>query len=313
VDSHDDPIISDAEDMFGDAAYSVFFKMLELYGREFDHKNLEGFMSFSKSFLKRKLRKSWTKVELILNFYSKKQIFIIKIDDKNILIKIPKFIEKADNWTQRLSVKQGKKLCSNSVVTTAIEEEVEVEQEVKQQQQKEKQKEILKKNKKKNKNCCCCSSETLLNKLLSLKIPQKKAEYLIKNYDNIENWLDALNLIKPKNNAGFLVKALEEKWELPEELRKKKAGKDRKKKEKLMSQYYESIFKQVDEHLCRMDKSLVQEELKQYKEIFLNKYPKYREFEKNTFLNPFIEQDYKKSKIEELGLLSFAQWEKQRL
>ena len=157
------------------------------------------------------------------------------------------------------------------------------------------------------------TNETLLNKLLSLKIPQKKAEYLIKNYDNIENWLDALNLIKPKNSAGFLVKALEEKWELPEELRKKKTGKDRKKKEKLMSQYYESIFKQVDEHLCRMDKSLVQEELKQHKEIFLNKYPKYREFEKNTFLNPFIEQDYKKSKIEELGLLSFAQWEEQRL
>jgi len=157
------------------------------------------------------------------------------------------------------------------------------------------------------------TNETLLNKLLSLKIPQKKAEYLIKNYDNIENWLDALNLIKPKNNAGFLVKALEEKWELPEELRKKKAGKDRKEKKKLMSQYYENIFKQVDEHLCRMDKSLVQEELKQHKEIFLNKYPKYREFEKNTFLNPFIEQDYKKSKIEELGLLSFAQWEEQKL
>jgi hypothetical protein len=80
-----------------------------------------------------------------------------------------------------------------------------------------------------------------------------------------------------------------------------------------MNQYYVSIFKQVDEHLKQMDKGKVQEEIERHREIFLNKYPRYRELGKSIFLNPYIEQDYKKKKIEELGLLSFGQWKEKRI
>ena len=158
--------------------------------------------------------------------------------------------------------------------------------------------------------------DSLSKRLIDINILENKAKSLIQKHGrgNIEDWLAVIKIIKPKTRAGFLITALEEKWELPEELRRKKTGKDQKEDEKLMSQYYESIFKQVDVHLKQMDESMMQEELKHHREIFLNKYPRYREFEKKTFLlNPFIEQDYKKSKIEELGLLSFVEWKEQRL
>lgn len=100
TDSHDDPDISDAEDKFGDAGYNVFFKTLELYGREFD--NLKGKkLTLSKVFFRRKLRKSWTKLQQILSFYQERGRIFSTFDDEYITIEIPKFIEKAGNWTKR--------------------------------------------------------------------------------------------------------------------------------------------------------------------------------------------------------------------
>lgn len=153
----------------------------------------------------------------------------------------------------------------------------------------------------------------LLQKLLSLKIPQKKAEQLLKRYNNIEDWIGTLNIIKPKNKAGFLITALEEKWELPDKFKKKKAAKDRKKEEELKSHYYESIFEEVDRHLEKMDKDQVEEEIKRHKEVFLRKYPAYRQFQDGILLNPIVKNDYKKVKSEELGVMSFEEWRGQRI
>jgi len=103
-----DPDIVEAENIFGDAGYSVFFKLLELYGKEFSHLNDGGWWSVSRRILAQKLRKRWTKVELILNYYQiKHRIFwkesknINKYERDHILINIPKFIDKASNWTKR--------------------------------------------------------------------------------------------------------------------------------------------------------------------------------------------------------------------
>lgn len=129
VDSHDDPDISDAEDLFGDAGYSIFFKILEVYSREFNSIKNDGFLTVSLRFLARKLRKSSGKVQDILNFYQNRERIKFKIDGLLISIKIPKFLDIADNWAKRPKGNEQQKLCSSSVVTTQsyIEEEVEEE------------------------------------------------------------------------------------------------------------------------------------------------------------------------------------------
>lgn len=121
--SHDDPDIADAEDLYGDFGYSGFFKICEIYGQEFNHLS-EGWLNISQTFLKRKLHKSWTKVELLLNFFSERKRILYRAEYGRVYLKIPTFIELADNWAKR-------QLCSNSVATTAIEVEEEVEVEKK--------------------------------------------------------------------------------------------------------------------------------------------------------------------------------------
>lgn len=119
--SHDDPDISDAMDEFGDFGYSGFFIILDLYGQEYEHINGDGYLQLSKAFLRRKLRKSWTKVELLLNFYSKKILnprFVWIDKGSHISLQVPKFIELASSWTGR---KKRKQLQSPYVAPTAIE------------------------------------------------------------------------------------------------------------------------------------------------------------------------------------------------
>ncbi len=104
TDSVNNEDISDAEDLFGDAGYSVFFKMLEIYGRKFNKTNDEGFLSISLTFVRRKLRKSSTKAQQILNFYQKRKRFVWKADptdSSKILFKVVDFIERSSNWTKR--------------------------------------------------------------------------------------------------------------------------------------------------------------------------------------------------------------------
>jgi len=125
TDSHDDPDISDAMDEFGDAGYSVFFILLELYGREFNSLNSEKWLSLSKRFVARKLRKSWTKVEQILNFYQERQRVFIKIEQNRISINVPQFIDIASNWIKRNKGVPTEVLQRDSVEPTAIEIEEE--------------------------------------------------------------------------------------------------------------------------------------------------------------------------------------------
>ncbi len=102
--SHDDPDIQDARDKFGDFAYSGFFIICEVFGQEFSHIDSNGWLRVSKAFVRRKLNKSWGKVELLLNFYEKRNRIKWKKDAEDssmIFLTIPKFIEIASNWTKR--------------------------------------------------------------------------------------------------------------------------------------------------------------------------------------------------------------------
>lgn len=99
--AHSDPVISDAWDEFGDAAYVIWFVLLEVYGEQYKSSNPDKKLNVSKAFIKRKFRKSWTKVEQILNFYSTFGKLDLEITPKRVIIGIPKFTEILSNWTKR--------------------------------------------------------------------------------------------------------------------------------------------------------------------------------------------------------------------
>jgi len=126
--SHDDPDISDAMDKFGDFGYSGFFILLDLYGQEFNHIDEDGYLKISKCFVQRKLRKRWTKVELLLNFFEKEILeprFLWIDNGQFISLKVPKFIEIASNWSGR---KTRKDLQRPYIAPTAKEVEVDKEE-----------------------------------------------------------------------------------------------------------------------------------------------------------------------------------------
>ena len=127
--SHDNPDISDAMDKFGDAGYSVYFILLEIYGQEFD-KLKDGNFEVSLNFLRKKLRKNSGKLRNILEFFQSRQKILFEIpkdNSENIIIKIPYYIELADNWSKRPNNKKDKKLCSDSVESTARDIEGDIE------------------------------------------------------------------------------------------------------------------------------------------------------------------------------------------
>lgn len=130
--SHDDPDISDAWDLFGEFGYVGFFVILEIYGEEYSHRDSEEFITISKTFLRRKLRKSWTKVELLLNFYSKTERVLSKNSGERIMLKIPNYIELASNWSKRLPTE------ATTELPTAKEVDKEVDKDIKEKVKKEK-------------------------------------------------------------------------------------------------------------------------------------------------------------------------------
>ena len=119
-----DADISDAEDVFGDAGYVVYFKMMEIYGDDFHKIDDEGFLRVSKGFLSRRMRKKFKKIETILKFFERCGKLRLRESDEKLFICIPKFIELSSNWTKRVNSKTS---VGATAVPTAKEVEVEVE------------------------------------------------------------------------------------------------------------------------------------------------------------------------------------------
>lgn len=133
--SHENPDISDAMDEFGDSGYSVYFILMELYGKEFN-RLIDRKLVLSKTFVQRRLRKSWTKVEQILNFYSDRQKILYHFDGKFLTIEVPKFLEIASNWVGREQNKKKQQPTEEPTEEpTAIEEEEEIEEEIEEDKQ----------------------------------------------------------------------------------------------------------------------------------------------------------------------------------
>ena len=64
----------------------------------------------------------------------------------------------------------------------------------------------------------------LINKLIDLNVSKITASRLVKKYDNekIEDWVKAIDFANAENKAAYIVKAIKEDWQLPEEYLKEK-------------------------------------------------------------------------------------------
>jgi len=102
----------------------------------------------------------------------------------------------------------------------------------------------------------------LVSKLLKLNVSKITAENLIKNSDQelIKKWIEAINYTNAKDKAAYIVKAIRENWQVPEEyLRKKKEEQQKEEEEKI--EYIKTKL-QEEENKKR------QEEIKKIEQIY---------------------------------------------
>lgn len=104
TDSLDDPDIYDACELFGPAGYLVFFRTLEVMGREFDVQN-PGVNTFSVAFLKKKYPLSWRNTSRILQFYHEKKRIFCQYSTNGklptITLNCPKLKTLCDEYTEK--------------------------------------------------------------------------------------------------------------------------------------------------------------------------------------------------------------------
>ena len=91
----------------------------------------------------------------------------------------------------------------------------------------------------------------LVNKLLELNVSKVTAANLIKNNDQglIEKWIEAINYTNASDKAAYLVKAIRENWQFPEEYLREKREEQRKEKEEKIE--YIKIKRQEEENKKR--------------------------------------------------------------
>ncbi|MBA7581938.1 hypothetical protein ES708_23855 [subsurface metagenome] len=102
----------------------------------------------------------------------------------------------------------------------------------------------------------------LIDKLVEINISRITAEGLIINYDRqlIEKWLEAIHYAKAEDKAAYLVKAVRENWQFPEEYLKGKREEQRKGEEEKIE--YIKIKRQEEENIKR------REEIKKIEQIY---------------------------------------------
>lgn len=184
--SIDDPDVQEAEEIFGDAGYAVFFKLLEIYGKEFNHLE-HGNLTISKTVLRRKLRKSWAKAEQILSFYQEKNRIFFTSNGTRVSFSIPTFHEKLSSWVTRQY---------NKTTKAPTEAPTEAPTKKLQTEVRSKNKDIrVKKNIKKKKTLSLCVSEFV-------NMTDEEILELLKKHDEDFFWLCIDKLSTYKGSTG---------------------------------------------------------------------------------------------------------------
>ena len=111
----------------------------------------------------------------------------------------------------------------------------------------------------------------LINKLVKLNISKITAENLIKNNDQelIEKWVKAINYSNADDKAAYLVKAIRENWQVPDEYLREEREEQQKEEEKKIE--YIKIKQQEEENKKR------QEEIKKVEQIYNSLTPSQQE------------------------------------
>jgi len=102
----------------------------------------------------------------------------------------------------------------------------------------------------------------LINKLVKLNVSKVTAETLIRCNDHvlIEKWIEAINYSNADDKAAYLVKAIRENWQFPEEyLREKREAEQKEEEEKIE---YIKVKRQEEKNKKR------QEEIKRIEQIY---------------------------------------------
>ncbi len=102
----------------------------------------------------------------------------------------------------------------------------------------------------------------LINKLVKINVSKVTAENLIKNNDQelIKKWIEAINYTNADDKAAYLVKAIRENWQFPEEYLREIKEKQRREEEEKIE--YIKIKLQEEENKKR------QEEIKKIEQIY---------------------------------------------
>ena len=151
----------------------------------------------------------------------------------------------------------------------------------------------------------------LVNKLLELNVSKITAENLIKSNEQelIEKWIEAIYYSNASDKAAYLVKAIREKWQFPEEYLKGKREEQRKEEEGKIE--YIKIKLKEEENKKR------QEEIKRIEQIYNSLDPSQKEeirIETEKRLPEFWKEKLNKArtKVETSKLLEMVLEEKRR-
>jgi hypothetical protein len=111
----------------------------------------------------------------------------------------------------------------------------------------------------------------LINKLVKINVSKITAENLIKSNDQelIEKWIEAINYANADNKAAYLVKAIRENWQFPEEYLREKREEGQKEEEEKIE--YIKIKMQEERNKKR------QEEIKRIEQIYNSLEPSQQE------------------------------------
>jgi len=112
---------------------------------------------------------------------------------------------------------------------------------------------------------------TLINQLVKINVSKVTTENLIKNNDQelIKKWIEAINYTNAEDKAAYIVKAIRENWQVPEEYLREKREEEQKEKDKKVE--YNKIKLQEEENKKR------QEEIKKIEQIYNSLEPSQQE------------------------------------
>ena len=101
----------------------------------------------------------------------------------------------------------------------------------------------------------------LVDKLLELNVSKVAAENLIKNYDQelIKKWIEAIKYAKAEDRAAYLVKAIRENWQFPEEYLRERNSREERIQEALFKEKEKAKQQEENEYLDKIYESLTSE------------------------------------------------------